>query len=120
MVDKELLKGSTPMLVLAVLAERPSYGYEIAKRIEERSDGILEGKEGTLYPLLHQLEAKKLLRSHKEEVAGRTRKYYRITHKGKAELAKMLSKWKSFSEAVDKTVATAKNLGVEFATGWSF
>ena len=120
MVDKELLKGSTPMLVLAVLAEEPSYGYEIAKRIEQRSEGILEGKEGTLYPLLHQLEAKKMLKSFKEEVAGRTRKYYRITQRGKGELAKMLSQWKTFSEAVDKTVATVKNLGVEFATGWSF
>jgi PadR family transcriptional regulator PadR len=120
MVDKELLKGSTPMLILAVISEKPSYGYEIAKRIEERSEGILEGKEGTLYPLLHQLEAKKWLKSFKEEVAGRTRKYYRITQKGKAQLAKMLGEWKSFSEAVDKTVATAKKLGIEFATGWSF
>ena len=108
MVDKELLKGSTPMLVLSVLMDGPSYGYEIAKRIEERSAGVLEGKEGTLYPLLHQLEMKGWLDSHKEHVSGRMRKYYRVTQKGKKVFAKLVGEWESFSNAVDRTISSAK------------
>jgi PadR family transcriptional regulator PadR len=119
MVNKELLKGSTPMLVLSVLAGGPSYGYEIAKRIEERSEGTLKGKEGTIYPILHQLEMKNWLTSYKETVEGRTRKYYRLTPKGKAVLAKLFTEWKAFSEAVDKTVGPIKSTAMELASGWA-
>ena len=119
MVDKELLKGSTPMLILSVLVDGPSYGYEIAKRLEERSGGILEGKEGTLYPLLHQLESKGWLDSFKKDVDGRTRKYYRISSKGKAALAHKLSEWENFSKAVDKTVSQVKSLRLKPAPGGS-
>ena len=119
MVDKELLKGSTPMLILSVLVDGPSYGYEIAKRIEDRSEGVLEGKEGTLYPLLHQLETKGWLDSFKKDVDGRTRKYYRLTSRGKKALARKLGEWDMFSKAVDKTVSTVKNLRLKPSPGGS-
>src|ERR1043166_3679889 len=54
--ERELLKGNTPTLVLAVLKDQPLHGYGIAREIERRSDNALKFKEGTLYPALHALE----------------------------------------------------------------
>src|SRR5213596_2575588 len=96
----ELVKGSIVPVVLALLRERPMYGYEIVKLVNARSGGRLEWKEGTLYPTLHRLESDGLLRSQWAEggaaapagergsgevnggAAGgatRQRKYYAIT-----------------------------------------
>ena len=55
-VNKELVKGSTSMLVLGVLEEKEMYGYQIIKELEQRSETVLSLKEGTLYPILHVLE----------------------------------------------------------------
>mgnify|MGYP000125693626 CR=1 FL=1 len=55
-VNKELVKGSTSMLVLGVLEEKEMYGYQIIKELEQRSETVFSLKEGTLYPILHVLE----------------------------------------------------------------
>lgn len=55
-VNKELLKGSTSILILSLLNNRPMYGYELIRVMEEKSNGVFSLKEGTLYPLLHSLE----------------------------------------------------------------
>ena len=54
-MDKELLKGSTATMILSLLATEPMYGYQMTKTLEERSNQIFTLKEGTLYPLLHNL-----------------------------------------------------------------
>ena len=54
-VNKELVKGSTSMLVLGVLEEKEMYGYQIIKELEQRSETVFSLKEGTLYPILHVL-----------------------------------------------------------------
>src|SRR5262245_35221689 len=54
--DRELLKGSTDSLLLALLAEQPMYGYQLVKELERRSQGYFQFREGTLYPALHRLE----------------------------------------------------------------
>jgi PadR family transcriptional regulator PadR len=65
------------------------YGYELSQAIEQRSGDILSLGKGTLYPLLYNLEAKKLIKGKWEQAdTGRKRRYYSITNKGKAELAK--------------------------------
>ena len=85
--DRELVKGTTVPIVLRLLTEREMYGYEIVKVVNERTGGLFEWKEGTLYPCLHSLEAGGLLLSHwREAPSGRKRKYYRITAKGRAQL----------------------------------
>src|SRR5215212_10250116 len=61
---QDLVKGSIVPIVLALLDERPMYGYEIVKVVNARSGGRLEWKEGTLYPTLHRLESASLLRSY--------------------------------------------------------
>jgi PadR family transcriptional regulator PadR len=73
--ERELLKGNTPTLVLAVLNDGPLHGYGIAREIERRSDNALRFKEGTLYPALHALEREGLVESEwQREGTGRERK----------------------------------------------
>jgi DNA-binding PadR family transcriptional regulator len=100
--DRELVKGTTVPIVLRLLSEREMYGYEITKVVNDRTDGLFEWKEGTLYPCLHKLEADGLLRSRwREGPNGRKRKYYRLTRKGQAELRERAQEWRDFSMAVD-------------------
>ena len=67
--SKELLKGSTPILVMSVLKGGDLYGYKIIKELEQRSQNVFEMSEGTLYPILHALEKEKFLTSYWEEKA---------------------------------------------------
>ena len=105
--SKELLKGSTHLLVLAVLENKDLYGYKIIRELEIRSENAFEMSEGTLYPILHALEKEKFLESYWEEFEGRNRKYYHITKKGKKQLQEKAEEWKSFSANVNKVLGFA-------------
>ncbi|MGO8704049.1 MAG: PadR family transcriptional regulator [Candidatus Brocadiia bacterium] len=97
----DLVKGSVAPIVLKLLSERERYGYEIVKLVNERTQGALQWKEGTLYPCLHQLESDGLLSSAwREAESGKQRKYYRITRKGRAELASRTEEWAAFSKTI--------------------
>ena len=86
-IDKSLMSGSTTLLILSLLANGEMYGYEIITTLAERSDKTFELKEGTLYPLLHTLEREQWVeRFEKQSPQVRTRKYYRITKKGRGLL----------------------------------
>lgn len=100
-MDKELIKGSTVTLILNTLKAEPMYGYGLIKNIEHRSNGIFLFKEGTLYPILHDLEKKDLIESFWEMENGRRRKYYRITSKGLRELGTRENDWRLFSRTMD-------------------
>ena len=93
-------KGTLPTLILQALAEQPSHGYRIAQQIKARSKGVLDFKEGTLYPALHKLENEGLVASYEGMEQGRARRYYRITKSGKAVLSKDRSEWRELSRAV--------------------
>ena len=93
-------KGTLPTLILQALAEQPSHGYRIAQQIKARSKGVLDFKEGTLYPALHKLENEGLVASYEGIEQGRTRRYYRITKSGKTVLSKDRSEWRELSRAV--------------------
>lgn len=94
------LKGTLPLLILHVVAEEPNHGYLIAQQIKARSKGVLDFKEGTLYPTLHGLEAKGLLTSYEQEEKGRLRRYYKITQNGRKTLAEEREAWRELSGAV--------------------
>lgn len=81
------------MLVLAVLERQPEHGYAIAQAIKARSAGLLTAREGTLYPLLHALEAGRLVESSETEVGGRVRREYRLTETGRGVLARLRGDW---------------------------
>ena len=105
-LERELLKGNTPTLVLAVLRESPLHGYAIAREIERRSGDVLRCKEGTLYPALHALEGEGLIRGEWQREDGwRERKVYTVTPAGIAALEKRLQAWASFQKAVQRVVA---------------
>jgi PadR family transcriptional regulator, regulatory protein PadR len=93
-------KGTLPTLILETLEREPTHGYRIAQQIKERSQGVLDFKEGTLYPALHKLENDGLVESYEGVEKGRPRRYYRITKSGRAILAKDRVEWRQLSRAV--------------------
>jgi PadR family transcriptional regulator len=93
-------KGTLPTLILETLVRESSHGYRIAQEIKERSEGVLDFKEGTLYPALHKLENEGLLESYEDIEKGRPRRYYRITKAGRGVLAKDRAEWRKLSRAV--------------------
>ena len=100
--DKELVKGSIVPIVLELLSERDTYGYEIVKVVSARTQGRFEWKEGTLYPCLHRLEADGLIKSKwRESSSNKMRKYYHLTRKGLAQLLKRKAEWAEFATAVN-------------------
>lgn len=105
-VSKEMLKGSTVVLVLSLLEKEPMYGYQMTKEIEKKSNGVFSFKEGTLYPILHSLEADGRVEAYWwGEEGSRRRKYYKITEKGKNLLKEKQKEWVTFRSAVDKVIS---------------
>ena len=94
-------KGSLPTLILHSLRQSPNHGYQIAQEIKRKSKGVLDFKEGTLYPALHDLEAKGLITSSISRVNGRSRCCYKLTEKGKKALAKQMEEWNQFAGAIN-------------------
>lgn len=104
-INKELLKGSTTVLILSILNRKDMYGYEMIKEIDLRSNGIFSFKEGTLYPILHNLENANYIEAYWDDSnGGRKRKYYKITDNGKNFLLEKESEWKLFSETVNSVL----------------
>lgn len=105
MLASELRKGSAEILVLGVLQERTRHGYDIARLIEERSDGEITFHSATLYPTLYRLERKKLITGQWVEKAGqRRRRYYRITPAGRRVLGEQKTAWNRFFNALHRVV----------------
>jgi len=100
--ESQLLKGVAPVVVLEILSRGRMYGYELSQAIESRSGDILSLGKGTLYPLLYNLEAKKLIKGKWEQAdSGRKRRYYSITGKGKNQLAKQKAQMKELTTGLD-------------------
>jgi PadR family transcriptional regulator PadR len=97
-MERDLRKGSARVLILTMLAEKPMYGYQIAKELKRRSKGYFSFKEGTLYPALHSMEKDGLLSGEWQVVEkGPSRKYYRLTDEGRKALAASTREWTTFS-----------------------
>ena len=106
MFSRELKKGSTELLILALLEGRPRHGYELGKLIETRSGGRLQFRIGSLYPILCRLESQDLIVGRWVERAGeRRRRYYRLTAQGRAALASQRSAWEDFTGAVNQILS---------------
>ncbi|MBF4692582.1 PadR family transcriptional regulator [Fusibacter ferrireducens] len=99
-MNKELLKGTTDMMILKALDRQPMYGYGMIKHFEIMSNGVFSLKEGTLYPILHALEKKEHIESYWDSIEGRKRKYYKITDKGRKNLNERQSEWQDFTVAM--------------------
>ena len=103
MLNKEVKRGSTEMLILALIEDRPRHGYEIAKLIEERSDGVLRFHPASLYPLLYRMEKRGLIKGTWIEKAGqRRRRFYKLMPEGKKVLNEQRQTWSDFFAALDR------------------
>jgi PadR family transcriptional regulator PadR len=101
----EALKGHLDLLILAALSGEPAHGYLIVERLKERSSGVFGLAEGTVYPALHRLERGGLLTSAWATADGRRRRVYRLTARGRSELATRRREWDVFAGAVQAVVA---------------
>jgi PadR family transcriptional regulator PadR len=100
--ESQLLKGIAPVVVLEILSRGKMYGYELSEAIEQRSGDILTLGKGTLYPLLYNLEAKKLIKGRWEKTdSSRQRRYYSITGKGKNQLARQKAQLKELTAGLN-------------------
>jgi transcriptional regulator len=101
MFSAELKKGSSEMLILALLEARPRHGYEIGKLIEARSGGKLTFALPTLYPSLLRLENRGWIKGRWVEKAGERRRcFYKLTPEGRRVLKEQRNTWEAFIEAV--------------------
>jgi transcriptional regulator len=97
----ELLRGTLDLLILRTLLPGPSHGHAIAKHIQRTSEDLLQVETGSLYPALYRLEAKGWIAASWELSDKRKRaRYYRITAKGRKQLAAEQSKWDAFVRAM--------------------
>ncbi len=102
-LERELKRGSSELLVLALLEDRERHGYDISKQIAERSDDAISFHVTSLYPTLYRLEAKGLIEARWVEKPGqRRRRYYRLTPGGRGTLVRQRATWLAFSQAIDK------------------
>lgn len=102
-LSKELIGASSIPIILSILSENESYGYEIIQKVKDISKGKIKYGDGTLYPVLHKLEKKELIESYwKVADSGRKRKYYKIKSKGKTELLIVKENWTIINQIISK------------------
>ena len=100
-VERELMRGAGPVAVLKLLERGEMYGYELVEALDNRTDGVLAMGHSTLYPLLYNLEAKKLITSRWRQVESkRRRRYYTLTDRGRKRLAAERCQWKALVSAL--------------------
>lgn len=107
-INKELMKGSTSILILSLLDKEDMYGYQITHELKKLSENVFELKEGTLYPMLHSLENEKAIESYwLDSDSGKRRKYYKITKAGKSLLQDKKSEWQTYTRAINSVIGGA-------------
>jgi len=98
------LNGVPELLILRLLSQRPMYGYELVQAIKLATGHHLEFGEGCVYPILHRLEADKLLKAREQAAGARTRIVYETTARGRARLAESISTWERVSQAINRAL----------------
>jgi len=97
----EFLQGTLDVLILRTLVGEPKHGHAIAKHIQRTSEELLQVETGSLYPALHRLEASGwIAASWQLSDKGKRARYYRLTPRGRKQLAAEQSKWETFARAM--------------------
>ena len=100
-IDRQFVKGGATTVILSLLSESPMHGYELIRMIRERTEGIFEFGDGTIYPVLYALREKGLVRVESEVAeGGRLRKIYYLTPDGRAALKQHRSDWLTFAKGM--------------------
>ena len=103
LLERELKRGSTEVLILALLDERQRHGYDISRLIDERSGGAITFHTASLYPTLYRLERRGLIQGRWVEKSGQRRKrFYRLTAGGQKMLASQRRSWDTFFAALNR------------------
>jgi transcriptional regulator len=104
----ELLQGTLDLLILRTLLLGPTHGHAITKAIEQSSDDVLQVEQGSLYPALHRLLKRDwIVFDHGTSENNRRAKYYRLTPKGRRQLAVETNKWKTLARAIARVLRPA-------------
>jgi transcriptional regulator len=104
----ELLQGTLDLLILQTLAQGPAHGHSIAKAIEQSSDDVLQVEQGSLYPGLHRLIKRGLITfDHGTSENNRRAKFYKLTPKGRKQLAVETGKWETLVRAIARVLRPA-------------
>jgi PadR family transcriptional regulator, regulatory protein PadR len=113
-IESELMRGAGPAAVLQLLSGGEMYGYQIVETLSQRSNGIFEMGQSTLYPMLYNLEAKGLVVStNKPGPNGKARRYYRLTTAGKKRLAQDREQWAALIQGLSAIgVARTRGFGL--------
>ncbi|MBI3477052.1 MAG: PadR family transcriptional regulator [Acidobacteria bacterium] len=100
-IDAQIKRGSAELAVLTLLAENPLHGYEIAKRIETESKGVLRFDMASLYPMLYRFERKAWVKAEWQTLPnGRRRRCYRLTPAGRKQIEPLRAQWRAFFQAL--------------------
>jgi transcriptional regulator len=103
MIDANVKRGSAELAVLSLLERGAMHGYEIAKRVEQETGGVLKFDVASLYPLLYRLEKQGWVAAEwQESDTGRRRRCYKLTREGKKQLVPLRAQWRSFFEALQQ------------------
>ncbi len=117
---RDVLKQSSELLVLSVLADEPQYGYAIIKQVATRSEGAIRLTPGVLYPLLHRMEGQGLLKStwetvqaerNDQEGTGRKRKWYRLSAKGRRRLGQKVAAHRACQALLESFIPSLEGEG---------
>lgn len=101
-IRSDILRGHIDAIILQILSEGDSYGYEISKAIEKKTDHQLQVKEGTLYAVFQRLEKKNYIASYQgERTHGGKRKYYMLTVTGRTYLAELVEEWQEIKKLMN-------------------
>ncbi len=105
MISSDVMRGYNDMLILCLVYEQPSYGYEISRHIREMSEGIYVMKETTLYSAFSRLEKLQYIEAFfGNETGGKRRTYYRITDTGKQYYHEKCLEWREIQQVVEKFI----------------
>jgi transcriptional regulator len=105
----DLLQGTLDLLILKVLALGPNHGYGISQRLRQISKDVLQVQQGSLYPALHRLEKRGWLESAwRESETGRQAKFYKLSAKGRKQLADEELTWQRVAGAISLVLQTAE------------
>lgn len=103
MIGSDAMRGYNDMIILYLLEDEPSYGYEISKAIKERTNEKYVIKETTLYSAFTRLEKSGYISAfYGTETNGKRRTYYRITDEGKSYYNDKCEEWKQIKEVVEQ------------------
>jgi PadR family transcriptional regulator PadR len=97
--------GQLDGMLIAIVGDGPLHGYGVAQALKERSGGVFDLPEGTIYPALHRLERAGMLASKWSTASGRKRRVYRVTARGRRAIADSRAQWRRFSAAVEAVMA---------------